>query len=98
MISSPFSHFHPSLHLIQHARQGRLYVERLYNLIRTDKRIFTVLQETRALMVADKFDERVGVGFPVARKAIEVVKDRIHSQTDKQRDRVFGVLVEIRVE
>ena len=84
--------------MIQHVRQRRLYIQRLLDLIRTDKRILTILQETRALMLADEFHERLGIGFPVFRKALEVFEDGVHAQTDEQRNRVFCVLVEIRIE
>jgi hypothetical protein len=47
----------PSLQLIQHFRQRALDPQPFLNLIPADKRIFSVFQKARVLMVADKPDE-----------------------------------------
>ncbi len=50
------------------------------------------------LVLPHEPDERLRVGRPVFGEALEVFKGRAHSQTAEDRDRVFCVLVEIRVE
>ena len=50
-----------SLHLVEHVREGLLQLQCLLDLSGRDVWILPVFQETRALVFADKFDERRSV-------------------------------------
>src|SRR4029077_704535 len=66
-----------SLHLVEHRRKRRLELECLLDLVCAYVGVLAVFQETRAMMLADKLDERRRVGLPVRRKSFEVFKDSI---------------------
>src|SRR5262245_46452695 len=86
------------LQLVEHLRQGVFDSQRLLNFIGGDIRILPVLDEARALVVADELDERFRVCFPIRGKPFEVFEDRIDSGLCKKRDRVLSVFIEIRIE
>ena len=73
-----------SLHLVEHVRERRLELERLLDLVRADIRIFAVFKEARAMMVADKLDERRRVGLPVLGKTFEVLEDSDRCQSRRR--------------
>src|ERR1700758_1254010 len=87
-----------SLHLIEHVRKRRLKPQRLLDLIGSHVRIFPVLQEAWALVVADELNESVRVLLPVLRKTLEVGEHRRDTGLAEQPHRVLGVLVEVGVE
>jgi hypothetical protein len=88
----------PLLQLVEHIGQGVFDSQRLLNFVGGDIRILPVLDEARALMIADELDERFRVCFPIRGKPFEVFEDRIDSGLCKKRDRVLSVFIEIRVE
>ena len=60
------------LHLVEHVGEGRLQPQRLLDLIGRDVGVLAVLQEARALVLANELDERLGVVLPVLGEAFEV--------------------------
>src|SRR5579871_4750440 len=49
-------------------------------------------------MFTHKLDESRSICLPVSRKSLQVLKDGVDAVFGEERDRVFGVLVEVGVE
>src|SRR6516225_2922698 len=86
------------LHLVKHRRQRCFHFEGLLYLVSSDKWILAVFQKTWALMFADEFCERRGVGLPVGWKPIKIFEDRVDAGLFEESDRIFGVFVKVRIE
>src|SRR5262245_9133117 len=86
------------LQLIEHLGQGALDLQGLLDLVGGDIRILPVFDEARTLVVADELDERFRVRFPVRRKPLEVLENRVDAGLSEESDRILGVFVEIGVE
>src|SRR3954468_2372257 len=86
------------LHLIEHVRKCRFELERLLDLVPAHIRVFAIFKETRAMMLADKFDECRGIGLPVLGKTLEIFEYRIDARRREKCYRILGILVEVRVE
>src|SRR5262245_49737030 len=86
------------LHLIEHRAEGCLQRQCLLDLVGAHVRVFAVLHETRALVLAGELDEGRRVGLPVLRKALEVFEYGIDAERLEQAHGILGVLVEVRVE
>src|SRR5262249_43174592 len=87
-----------SLHLVERFRECLLQPERFFDLIGCHVRILSVFQEARALVIANKLNERRHVRLPVRWKSFEVLKDRVYTRFREQRDGIVSVLVEIGIE
>src|SRR5262245_54861902 len=96
--SSSMSTFPSSLHLVEHLAERILERERLLDLVGAHIGVLAVLEEARALMLPHELDEGRRVRLPVLGEALEVLEDRVDPRRRKNRDGVFGVLVEVRVE
>src|SRR6185436_1016171 len=87
-----------SLHLVEHVGEGGLELQRLLDLVGTHIGIFPIFEEARDLMLADKLDEILRLGFPIFGKAFEVFENSINAGGREERHSVLGVLVEVCVE
>src|SRR4029077_10064324 len=87
----------PSLHLVEHVREGSLKLQCLLDLVGTHIRILTVFQEAWALMLANELDECGSIRFPVRRKALKVFEDRIDAISPEEGHGILGVLVKVSV-
>jgi hypothetical protein len=75
-----------SLHLVEHVREGALQLQCLLDFTGRDVRIFAVLQETRALVVAEELDEGRNIrlqseGNPSSFSKIVLIPVRVNSAT-----------------
>src|SRR6266850_5904301 len=86
------------LHLVEHLGERGLQFKRLLDLVGAHERIFTVFEETRALMLAQKLDERWRIGLPVFREAFEILENRAQTSAGKDRHGILSVFVEVGVE
>src|SRR4029078_12272948 len=87
-----------SLHLVEHVREGGLELECLLDLVGTHIGIFPIFEEARDLMLADKLDEFLRLGFPIFGEAFEVFEDSINAGGREESHSILGVLVEVCVE
>src|SRR5215813_2016339 len=86
------------LELVEHLRQGVFDPQPLFDFVRADIRILTVLYEAWTLVIANELDERFRVCFPIRGKPFEIFEDRIDSSLREECDRVLSVFIEVRVE
>src|SRR5262245_35568255 len=86
------------LHLIEHRAEGCLQRQCLLDLVGAHERVFAVLHETRALVLAGELDEGRRVSLPVLRKALEVFEYGIDAERLEQAHGILGVFIEVRVE
>src|SRR3954471_21631412 len=87
-----------SLHLVKHVGECGLQRQRLLDLVGADKRILAVFQETRALVLANEFDESRRIRLPVFGKTLKVFKNGADAELCEQRHCILGVLIEVGVE
>src|SRR5215472_8840681 len=86
------------LHLVERFPERLLQFKRLLDLISGDVWVFSVFEETRALVITNKLDERGHVRFPVLGKSFQVLEDGVYTGFREQRDCIVSVFVEIGVE
>jgi len=86
------------LHLVEHVGEVFLQPLRLLDFDGSNIWIFTVFQKARALVLAEKFDERRNIGLPVHGKSFELLENSIDTSLSEQFDGVLGVLVKFGVE
>src|SRR3984957_7698676 len=65
-----------SLHLVEHGRERGLQLEGLFDFCSARVWIFRVFEEARALVNADKLDDRRRICLPVHRKTLEILEHR----------------------
>ena len=87
-----------SLHLVEHARERGLELERLLDLVGTHVWIFAVFKETRALVLTDELDECLRLGLPIFGEPFEVFEDGIKAGGPEESHSILGVFVEVSVE
>src|SRR4051812_45826577 len=86
------------LHLIEHVSQSLLHFQRLLDLISCDVRVFAILHEARAMVVANKLYECWNVGLPIFWKAFKIFKSGRHSGFREKSDGIIGVFIKIGIE
>src|SRR5712671_5922317 len=92
-----YEHF-DLLREVKHRRQRSPYLQRFLDFIGTDIRIFAILQKARALVLVHELDERRYIRLPVRRKSFEIFEDGVDAGCREERDRIFGIFVEVGVE
>src|SRR6185503_16690914 len=60
--------------------------------------VFAILEEARALMLADELDKCRGVRLPILRKALQILENGAETGCRKNCDRILRVFVEVGVE
>src|SRR5262249_35088019 len=68
------------------------------DLIGRDKRVFAILHETRAMVIASELGKCGDIGLPILGKPFQIFEGSVQAPLGEYCDRVIGVLVEISVE
>src|SRR6188508_1027334 len=84
--------------MIEHGRERGLEFECLLDLVSANVWVLAIFEETRAMVIADKFNVRGWIGLPIFGKSFEVFEHRINPGRTKKRYCVLGVFVEVGIE
>src|SRR5688572_8831673 len=87
-----------SLHLVEGIGESGFESEGFLDLLGGGKGILTVLQKTRAMVIAHELDEGGSIGLPVRWESLEILENRVQPRRPKERYRIFSVLVEVGIE
>src|SRR6266850_2261509 len=94
----PNSERQSSLQLIKHLRERIFDRQGFLDFVGTEKRILTVFQEARTLVIADELDERDRVGLPVQWEAFEIFEDCSDASRTEERYGILCVLIKVGIE
>src|SRR5215213_7337393 len=87
-----------SLHLIKHGRKCTFHSKRLLYFVRTDIRIFAILQEAWPLVIPKKLDDGHCVCAPIFGPAFQIHKYGRDTGRVEKRYSVLNIFVEISIE